>query len=301
MAITQVDVIPGTRKSRINNLFQRTYAVSLRVEADAYPTFAEVRSAVDPVTGLSVPTIGAPWLLGSDSDTGSFCTSVDISEVDDTLGLVYEVALEYGPYDAQTFPANPMDWPLKVSTSVVYRERAVDFDANGDPIRNSAKQRFGDPVTREFADYVITCKRNEEIGAFSLSLAHDYQDSINDDTWNGFAAGVVLCKSITTGDEQYDSTAEVWYYEVTYVFETNRFTWAKELLDQGFCELDGSSPPKHKRILDTQGQPIDEAVPLNGSGVRLATNGTPVTLSFDMFEAKDFSIFNIDFAVRLGL
>lgn len=299
MACVGLSITSGTLKSTTNNLYQRTYSVGLQAEFDAPPTIAQVKSASH--GGLVVPSVGAYFQLNGEVDLGSYCQSVAVSEVAETATLVWDVVLEYGPLDIGQFPSNPVDWPLKVSTQTVYRERAMDFDASGVPIRNSAKQRFGDPITHEFTDYIITCKRNELVAAFDLGLAYDHQNKINNALWNNFPARTVLCRSITVGDEQYDSTARVWYYTVTYVFETNRDTWRKKVLDQGFCELDAGSPPRLKRILGPDGQPLDEPVPLDGNGHRLATNAAPVILTFDMLFEVDFSIFDIDLSNRLGL
>jgi hypothetical protein len=299
MACTSLSITSGTLKSTTNSLYQRTYSVGLEAEFDATPTIAQVKSASH--GGLSVPGIGAYFDFNGETDLGSYCQSVAVSEIPGTATRAWEIALEYGPIDYSQFPANPVDWPLKVSTQVVQRERAMDFDTAGVPIRNSAKQRFGDPITHEFTDFIITCKRNERVSVFDLGLAYNYQNKINNATWNNFPAKTVLCRSITVNEEQYDSTARVWYYTVTYVFETNRDTWRKKVLDQGFCELDTSSPPRLKRILGPDGQPLDEPVPLDGSGRRLATNAAPVILTFDMIFETDFSIFDIDLSNRLGL
>lgn len=301
MSIVSVELVPGSRTSGMDGLFRRTYGVTLRVTTDdPAEHFLAVRSATDPGTGLSVPWIGTPFALFGEVDGGSFCNSVEVSEADDGTGLVWDVKVEYGVVDWQAFGPNPVEWPLKVSVSTVERELPVDFDRDGDPIRNSARQRFGDPVTVPYSDPVITCVRNEAVGDFSLTLAHDLTNTINGATWNGFAAGVVLCRSITTSEEQYDTNSETWYYKVTYVFETNRFGWRKKVLDQGYCELAGS-PAKLKRILDSEGQPIDEPAPLDGAGGKLEPDDTPVVLEFDIYESADFSVFNLDFAVRLGV
>jgi len=293
---------PAKRTASKNHLWQRTYGLALVVETDDPMTGpVEVMNAIDPVTGFRVPLIGSTYFVNlAESDLGAFLQSISVAEDDDGSGQQWTVTLEYGPYDAAQFNgSDPTSWAIKVTHSSQKYERVIWFDQNGDAIRNSAKEPFADPITVDDSRSIITVERNELVSAFSLTLAEQYRDKINNAPWNGFATKTVKCDSITTSAPQFDSDNRVWYYTVTYVFAVNRDTWVKKLLDQGFAVLDSSSPPRPKPVMN-EGHPVSDPVPLDGSGHRLASTATPVTLSFDVYPSADFSVFNIDLSTRLG-
>jgi hypothetical protein len=104
---------------------------------------------------------------------------------------------------------------------------------------------------------------------------------------------------ITTSEPQYDSNGHVYYLTVTYPVTLNRSTWVKTLLDCGMNALDSSSPPRPTPIMNN-GQQISDPVPLDGSGHRLASTGTPVTLSSNVYNSVDWSPLNINLSLRLG-
>ena len=294
-----------------DKLWRRTYARKYRVECDSVND--------DEFTIRSALSGGKPWLprigspmqngLGVVRDAGAFLEDVQYARKSRTPeGCEWELTLKYGPYDASVFGQNPVQWPLRFSFGMQKYERAVDtaYDGSGNPtvaIVNSAYCRFADPVTIDDSRTILTVKRNEPChgkGAFDLTLAESYRDKVNDATWNGFAAKVVKCTSITTGDQEYDSNSQAYFFPVTYIFELNRDTWAKTILDQGYQALDSGSPPKPTPITN-DGKEVKEPVLLDGSGGELATTGSPVFLTFDVYPAVDFSVFNIKLAAGIGM
>lgn len=295
MAVTSVKRVRNRRKAGANALFQRTYTRVYRVTTDD-PTDEgpTILIAVDPSTSLAIPQVGNVY----PTDPGAFVVGLDATE-DSEDGLAWIVEVQYGPYDAGQFPENPIDWPIKVVFGGTRYERIVYFDRNGDPILNSAEEGWEDPITVDDSRPTLTITRNELVTAFDLDLAMLYSDSLNDATWNTIAAGKAKMGTITTGDLQYNSNAQVWYYAVTYPVELNRDGWSKKLLDRGFTYLDGAN--KRRLILGPDGKKRDEPTLLDGSGHVLAPGGTPVVLTFDVIEELDWSGLNIDLSLRLGM
>lgn len=296
---------PAKRSSTQNNLWQRTYHLEFLVETvdDAVGSRA-VRLAADPLTGFYVPSVGNSYsfMAGTpyaEADTGSFAQSVTATEDDDGGGRQWTVAVDYGAYDVSgSQPADPTQWAIKVTHEAQSYERVVAFDQDGVAIRNSAGDPFGDPVTVDDSRSVLAVERNELVSAFDLTLSEQMRDKVNAAEWNGFAARTVKSRPVTTSQPQYDATNNVFFYAVKYVFEVNRDTWTRKLLDQGFAAVDPTDG-KLKAVTEG-GQPVSEAVPLDGSGHRLPPGGTPVALSFEVYPAADFGVFNLDLSTRLG-
>ena len=308
MAIVSVNEQLGARTGSINAQWQRTYTRVFIVETnDVKDGPYAVRTAVDPNTSTAIPSIGNSYTnstgayAATETDTGSFVQSIEVAEDGGSSsgGMQWLVTVKYGPYDATQFSATAVDWPIRVSFGGNHYDKVVWFDQAGNAIRNSAGDPFDSPITRDDTRSVITVERNELVSAFDLTLAESYRDKVNNATWNGFDAKTVKCSSITTGPPQQDANGAI-FYVVTYVFEIDRDTWKKSLLDQGLCQLDSSSPARQTPITDANGQPVTEAVPLDGSGHRLASNATPVQLDFDVYPAVDFGVFNLDLSLRYG-
>lgn len=308
MGIEKVQFAAGSRGGTLNSLYQRTYRLKFLVETDARTVGAKsVLAAKDPgynpttpVPGTYIPAVGNTFSDGDDVDLGSFVQSLSAEEDGDS-GVQWVVTADYGPYDSSVFGPDPTLWPIRVSWSGTKMERVVWFDINGDPIVNSAGDRYEDPVTIDETRVTLLVRKNILVSAWDVTLPYLYNDAINQYDWNGFPAYAVKCGSITTSDEQYDSYNQIWYYTVTFPFELDRNKWKKDQLDQGFAELDSSSPPRQKLILDAKGQPVGEAVPLDGSGHRLETGDPPVKNEYDVYDEIDFAGLNLDFAFRLGV
>ncbi|GAC1448274.1 MAG: hypothetical protein NVSMB9_31250 [Isosphaeraceae bacterium] len=309
MSVTAVNEILPKRGS-IDNLWQRSYTRTFRVQTDSPHDGPKiVRLAVDPVTGVKIPSIGFSYTNGTnayaatESDFGSFVQSVtpECEEAGANPAFSsWKVTVEYGPYNTSLFQANPITWPIRIAFGEQKDELVVTKDQAGNAIVNSAGERYADPVTIDDTRSVITIARNEAVHAYDWTLPELYRDKINNAPWNGYPTKTVKCASIITSQPQYNSDAQVWYFEVTYVFEINRDTWTKSLLDQGYAEINAIDATKRSTIRDRDGQPIAEPSLLDGAGHKLAVNGTPVFRPHDVYPAVDFSVFNIDFNTALG-
>lgn len=305
MGITSIDRKPGSRKSEINALWQRTYEVQFVIETDS--------KNVGPIAVRTAVGMTGTWytngLLTTDPnyeyDHGSFVQSIDVAEDGDS-GVQWTATVKYGPYDTSQFGSDPTSWLIKVSFGGDRLDKVVQFDQAGNPIRNSAGDPFDPPVTIDDSRVTMTVTRNELVSynpttgaGFNPATPFTFNDTTNSAIWNGFAIGTVKLGIITTSEPQYDSNAHVYYYTVTYPFTFNRAGWIKNLLDCGCNQLDSSSPPRPIPITNN-GQPITEPVNLDGSGHRLVSTGTPVTLPTNVYNAVDWSSLGINLSLRLG-
>lgn len=299
MGILSVDEEFGQRSATTNELYQRTYQRSfIVVTDDPYVGPIAVRGA------SGIPGIGAHYQNGvaeadprHEFDFGSFVQAIEVEET--ASQIEWRVRVQYGPWSPAVFGSNPIDWPLRVTFGGERTEKVIYFDKTGAPIRNSAKDKFGDPVTIDDHITTLLITRNELVSTFDIELASAFSDTINDAIWNGIPARQAKMGIITTSEEKYDSNGFVWYYTVTYPVQVGRVEWKKYLLDQGYNEIIGGKPTS---IKGPDGQPTADPRLLDGSGVHVPySSSTFVTLPFFVHDETDWSILDIDLSVRLGL
>lgn len=302
MAIAEV-VEVSEKEGSVDALRRSTHVRNFLVETnDPLDGDVPVRTASDPVTHLTIPVIGATYSVHGATDPYSFVQSLALrclSASPNPSHSLWQVTATYGPYDSGQFGIDVTAWPIKCSWGAVSYERVCYEDAHGDPVVNSAGQLFADPLVRDDDRPVLTVLRNERVDAYSDTLADTYRDTVNKYVWNGYPAKTVKCKSITTSEPQFNAGSGWYYFAVTYVFEFDRDTFAKEIVDQGFSELDPTTG-KLKKINDEDGQPFSEPQNLDGSGAPLPVGDPTVFLTIDLYEEKDFAVFNIDLSTQMG-
>jgi hypothetical protein len=299
MSILSVDEEFGKRSASLNGLYERTYVRSfVVVTSDRLVGPIAVRAA------SGIPGIGTHYENGvptldprHEFDNGSFVQQIDVEEMSDQIE--WRVTVSYGPWNPAIFDPDRLLWPVRVQFGGEKTEKVIFFDKSGNPIRNSATDRFEDPITIDDHVTTLLITRNELVSAFDIEFASQYSDTINDDVWNGIPAGQARMGIITTSEEKYDSNAFRWYYTVTYPVMVSRKPWRKDLLDQGYNQIGAGG--KLVSIKGPDGQPINDARALDGAGHELPPSGTPVTLTYYVYDEADWSLLAIDLSVRLGL
>lgn len=310
MAITVTEQ-QGARSCSINNLYQATYKRVFVVETTG-PAL-RCKQARD---AAGVPAVGARYDDGVDIDNGSFVVGKQADEASPD-GREWHVTVNYGPYDATTFPRDPTAWPLVVSWGAQRYERSLEKALDDDDeytvdVVNSAGDPFSEPPTVDDNRITFTVERNErvltlpadpiagtpEVPGFDLDLIDLYRDKTNEDLWNGRDPGTVKCNAITPGKPQ-QSPDGWWYVPVAYQFEVREDGWDKVILDAGFAVVDGSG--NLTQVKGKDGQPVHEPVPLDGNGGKLAHGDPAVYLTFKGYRRLPFAAFNIDLRNRLGL
>jgi hypothetical protein len=300
MSILSVDEEYEGRGGSINRAFERRYTRVFDVTtSDPLVGPLAVRADVRlPQIGHSYTNGAGPYDPLLETDTGAFANEITAECVGgpEGAGIHWRVTVQYEPWDP--FDSDVLSQKVRVQFAGERTERVIDFDKDGVPVRNSAGDRFGDPVTVDAHITTMVITRNELVSAFDIELASLYSDTINNATWNGIPAFRAKMGIITTSEEQYDSVSQRWYYTVTYPVQLSRTAWRKDLLDQGYNVLVAGRP---KAILDPDGQPVTDPRALDGSGGLLGIGDPPVPLTFDVFDEADWSGLNIDLSLRLGL
>lgn len=294
MAILSVDEVFEGRSGKMDRMWARAYSRTWRVITDSpYDGAMAVRNAIPVGIGAAYVVRDAGGSTILEQDLQSFALEV-AAAVEGTAddGCSWLVTVQYGPYDANTFPANPIDHPLKISWGFAKYEKVVD-ETIPDPVTtktkaivNSAGDYFDPPPTMDDSRPVLRIVRNEQ--TYSPTLALSWKDTINTDVWNGFAARTVKCGEIPA-ELRWNQECG-YYYEVTYEFEINPSGWKKEVLDQGLRKLVSGA---QQAITDSKGQPVTSPVLLDGSGAPLASGADPVFLQFSIYNEAAFSGLNL--------
>lgn len=240
-----------------------------------------------------IPRRGDIYATATEFDTSSFAKEIS-AEQDSENPRLWNVTVNYGTISpeekAQQEEPNPILRPAVFSWSFQKAGRAVYKDINDKPIRNSAGEYFSPPPEIDDSRPVLVVNRNEP--SFNPSIAIDYQDAINSDSFLGFSAGKVKVAGIAA---QSASEGQYSFWQVNYEFEFRRDGWQLILEDLGRNrKWKTGDPPAESGQLQpilSGGVPVSDAVPLDGSGQPLA-NPSPsnrVPLPFDVYKSLPFA------------
>ena len=248
----------------------------------------------------SIPIIGYDY-----PDTSYF--PVTGRHIERTGPITFEVIVEY----AQTYTESPTAEPPDVSWDWVESEVEIDISAHGNPICNVNYEAFNPAVTRMQADLVCTISVNQS--NYDVKFANQYILKTNSTpfmaSWDtdgiGFAAGDVLCKTITGHLQWANGIA---YWRNTYVFSIRKGTtdkgtyfggWTKKIWNQGYKykKVDAAgaplSPIKYETAIDDNGVPLNEPIPLKLNGAKwregIDDMSLQVWIMFDVYESIDFA------------
>lgn len=269
----------GQRTSTKNADLTSTYQVSYMVDSTIQVGPKTVREFVL----TSVGQIGSTYSYGLESDTASFLQTIEVeSAVED--GYTWKALLTYGPND-NSYIDNPFAKPVEVSVDWVARTRFTNTDRFGNPIVNSAGDLFPEPIEVEEYLPIISISRNEP--DYPLGEVFQYANAVNSSATTNFAAGTL--KAIPPRATLQHSPNSGVYWNINYKFQINPSGYDISLYDRGLREL------KDDKLRDiiVDGQPVNQPAFLDGSGLKLAEDGDPVSMSWSVYPTKDYSFFNL--------
>lgn len=263
--------------------------------------------------GTCLPAIGDSYVDADGSpDAISLCYKVDATQ-DQQDPWTWKVECHYSS-DLSLIPLSmsvKKHWTTQKFQRVVYESLTLSADGTPLAVGNSAGEMFDPPPTRDENRMVLTLVRNElaysGIGpwvgtTYDPAIASKYMDTLNDDTFFGFAAGLVKCESIV-GEEI--TTGPVTYWVVTYVFHCRSGNvlgstvddWNYRPLDAGFREIyERADLTFGLTPILVNGHPVAQPYPLNGAGVALVIDFTKPILqqltfwNFKIYPDNDFSV-----------
>jgi hypothetical protein len=280
MAISFVTV-GGARAGRATQ-YGRTYTVQYRAISDGAVIGPAAIFQAFPIS------IAATYSYSGDVaevDAGSFLREISLRE-DSEDGRQWIVECNYSPpeYGAPPPVENPLDEPPSVAWDGAQWEEVIDVDEDGKPIVNTAGDPFLEGVTRDQTRSILRITRNEP--SFSDDIAELYRDTLNSVVFFGKAPDTMKVGMIRA-EAVWSWFLADYYWRVSYEFHQNRLGWNTPVRDAGLRQLTLTDPTKQEHILDNRGFPITTPHLLDGSGRKLAVNGTPVALPFRRYRSVD--------------
>ena len=198
----------------------------------------------------------------------------------------YRVSLTYGVLeDADEDPLSRPD-QFNYTGAITSGPAFIHYeDGNDSPkvIVNSA----GDPLEgmeMEKAEWRISITGNR--ADFDKSLASDYLNTINSDTYSGLAAGTVKCQGIS-GSRKIElvNGSKLVYWEVNVELAHRGENWRLKTWDVGFNEIISG---ERKKILDAAKKEVSQPVALH-EGTQKTAGQPPDMLTFKIYKEKAFT------------
>lgn len=238
------------------------------------------------IAGYCGWSYGDAYVFGNDSDPRAVAISINSVQLGSNKQH-WTVTIEFG--DPQFEDAeNPLDAPPEVTWDFEDRQQPVEQDAAGNWILNSAGDPFEEFVYADDFRRKLKITRNE--ATFPRSVADALGNRLNAATWQGYAAKLVKLQPIVADRAYHNIIGPYWVVKYDFTFAPIASDWKRYIRDTGIHEI--VSGEKRRIKLDDDSLAAVR-VDLNGSGVRLATGGTPVYKEFELLLTADFDLLNL--------
>ena len=269
----------------------------------------EVNSATD-TTWLALQAAGLP-IYGAGYPSDSIATAKQFRAVPlkDETRLLFRVTVGYTTPTGSTpdLADDPVNDPVQVAWGSDTVSVPVEFDKAGARVTNSALDPFDPPAEHELYYPMCTIVRNE--ATYNPLTAHSFKGSVNNAgvTIGGLTVGTRRARLKEWGGVYMQRNGED-YYQHTYivVFRPDRVAGATTYVghdlvmpDMGYREKCAKAGGGYERktIIGADGQPVTEAVHLDGSGAPLSEAaieaGSFVYGTWRIYQETDWSTLNL--------
>lgn len=300
-------------------------------DSEGYRTY-KVSFKLTSTTGLDGPAnvrvfmellfpVGSIWQFLSDLDVWAWCRPEDsiTPAVDEERNKYWRVEKNFSTRPLDRCHDNPVEDPLLqpqiVSGSCIKFQEEATEDRFGVAITNSAHEQIrGAQVEFDKSRSQIRVSQNVAL------LEYDFVESLLDTVHSGILWGMQpRCVKFSdwTFEKRFYGSCEV-YYNRNFVFDTNRNTFDRNLLDEGTKALNGhwdpatgewtldniggsapdpNNPAHFIRVQDRNGNPM--RVILNGEGVPISvdpgtgTGSEPGNVHIEKYEESDLTLLGI--------
>lgn len=229
---------------------QRRATIIEGYQITAPPTFTHVQIAQLPqlpVTGMAYPGVPDTWLVDR--------------EIVRRSPIYWEARLSY----QGEFPSIDMRpvrrWGRAATTE------SIDEDINGNPIVTVNGEPL-DGLTKDISDPVLTVRKN--FREINIAAIHQYFDSVNADTFAGFAPGTARFLDFAADEETDGNNTRFWRVSVQFQFRypyrtTPERAWWKRVRHEGYFRNVGGNI---RKCVDSDGEPLSRPALLNLDGTQ---------------------------------
>lgn len=309
MAVTKCELVNNSLRLSGREF---VYSARFRITSDTRNMAAyDVLNGATSSTPNPFPSYFATYSLLGDSDPSAFMQEVDIQQIDDNNTSVWMATATWSPIkgadnaDGHTSRQNPLlrptiysrEWEeISIPVERGWNEQALNgigraADTLG-PIQNAAGQEPSTPIMKTKRIPVIVAEKNYANLAAIDAIETTFGDSLNDATYQGYAAGECLFRGISASRPKYEGGTE--YYTGTIRIACQKGGWSYEMVNRGFKFLDGGEL-KEATIKDTLGQevPVTEPVNLELDGSRTADGAVGTVINYRHRPEVDFSTIGV--------
>lgn len=292
MAVSTVEET-SPPSSTVNLKGERTYTRTFLVHTDGQATGP---MAVTSALGIAY---GTTYSYYAESDPAAVVTNIS-AQPDSPDGLGWRVVVEYGPWpETGPLAENPLLQPAEVSLSGRELEVPVERDRLGNLIKNSAGDPFNPTISKDDSRQILSITRNEAAPPMGFP-----RNSVNSVSVTIPGVGTFPPRTLKSMTPQatlqwHQNVPGFAYWKVTYQFEVNDRAvyqsdgetligvgWDAAVLDAGFRRLEPGDPST-RRVIEVDGEPAQDPVPLDGSGQPLDPDADPHWLAFRVYQEVD--------------
>jgi hypothetical protein len=220
--------------------------------------------------------------------------------------LLWQVVVDYAQASKSDSSSrstdNPLDAPAVIEWDFVSSMEEIDRDIDGNPIVNSARQRFDPMPQEEFLYPVLRITRNEATDNAAQRVL--YRGAVNSDPFYGVGPGQARLNGIPA---RRIVSGLLIYWQKTYTIQFRDAppgekdaskAWHTRILDQGrFTRVMENvliaKGIDYKAVLDGEGRSVSDPVLLDGAGQALGMKKKPVWLYFNTRKALPFRVFHL--------
>jgi hypothetical protein len=199
----------------------------------------------------------------------------------------YRVSLSYGVLEDAD--ENPLDRPdqFNYTGAITSGPCFIHYD-DGNDSPKTIVNTAGDPLPgleKELAEWRISITGNR--ADFDKSLAADYLNTVNSDSYSGLAAGTVKCQGIS-GSRKIElvNGSKLVYWEINVELAHRGESWRLKTWDCGFNQIVGG---ERKKILDAAKKELSEPVSLHLGVEKTPVGSEPDLLEFKVYKEKTFT------------
>lgn len=216
--------------------FERTFHVLTDTYLDTQRLY-EVRNAIDPNTGLRIPS------LGDIHPTVGYAGVINVRpkrNADNHFLAEVSVSYESRRVGVESWQP-PLQRRPRFRWSNIIERAPYAIDAKGKLVANSAGQLFTSLPERDTGYLSLTFVRNE--ATHSVAKDEIFRQTVNRSAWNILGYSVAPGQSYVQSIESelaVDASEE--YFETIYTILFRRNGWRDEILDQGYMQIEDDGP-----------------------------------------------------------
>jgi len=258
---------------------------------------SNVIAAINALAGEGVVT-GAPH----PQNQFYICDNVQVNQISP---IYFEATAQYNSPFTDQDNDDPVLQPPEISYNTITSNEPTDTALGGVPIATATGELY-EGISKKISDLGVTIKKNYAI--FDPGVFWNYINTVNNDTFLGFAPGVCMVDDISATLKVQEDFE---YWEVTvkiiirYPFEAEPDqAWDLRLRHQGYYRLDneydkdtgaplldadGNEIFKKIRCVDDDELPTTQPIPLDELGFQQEFDEEPVWLFFRIYERSNFA------------